>query len=65
MIASDAFEDLEEKGEGCYLSLGEDLETIPRAWGLGVAGLLDLETGYREVCCPLVYRYSRERSVNP
>jgi uncharacterized protein YyaL (SSP411 family) len=49
LLHSNEFEAYEQKAEKTYLSIGNELEQIPRAFGYSVAGLMDLEKGYREV----------------
>jgi uncharacterized protein YyaL (SSP411 family) len=49
LYASDNFEVYEKQAEDVYLSIGEELGSVPRAWGGVVAGLMQLERGWREV----------------
>jgi hypothetical protein len=49
LIHSNEFEAYEKRAEDTYLSIGVELQKIPRAFGYSVAGLMDLERGYTEV----------------
>ena len=49
LIHSNDFERYEKRAEDTYLSIGVELQKIPRAFGYSVAGLMDLEKGYTEV----------------
>lgn len=42
-------EGYEKRAEETYLSIGAELQQIPRAFGYSVCGLMDLEQGYKEV----------------
>ncbi|WVW79178.1 hypothetical protein I302_101144 [Kwoniella bestiolae CBS 10118] len=63
LIASNEYEKYEKKAEVTYLSIGEELKQMPRAFGYSACGLMDLEWGYREVIIigspsdPLTRRY--------
>ncbi|WVR09254.1 hypothetical protein IAU60_006319 [Kwoniella sp. DSM 27419] len=49
LLDSSQYEAYEKKAEETYLSVGEELKQIPRAFGYSACGLMDLERGYREV----------------
>ncbi|WWD20961.1 hypothetical protein CI109_105439 [Kwoniella shandongensis] len=49
LLISNEYDQYEKKAEETYLSIGEELKQMPRAFGYSVAGLMDLEKGYREV----------------
>lgn len=48
LICADQYEAYEKKAEDTYLSIGAELQQIPRAFGYSVCGLMDLEQGYKE-----------------
>nr|XP_019009574.1 cold-induced thioredoxin domain-containing protein [Kwoniella pini CBS 10737]OCF48355.1 cold-induced thioredoxin domain-containing protein [Kwoniella pini CBS 10737] len=49
LIHSNEYEKYEKKAEDTYLSIGEELKQMPRAFGYSACGLMDIEKGYREV----------------
>ncbi|KAK6904460.1 hypothetical protein I203_105273 [Kwoniella mangroviensis CBS 8507] len=49
LVASDDYELYEKRAEEAYLSIGEELKQMPRAFGYSACGLMDLEKGYDEV----------------
>jgi hypothetical protein len=49
LLCSDEYEHYEKRAEETYLSIGAELQQIPRAFGYSVCGLMDLERGYKEV----------------
>lgn len=49
LLAANDFSGYEKRAEETYLSIANELRQVPRAFAYSVAGLMDLEQGYREV----------------
>ncbi|WWC91430.1 uncharacterized protein L201_006376 [Kwoniella dendrophila CBS 6074] len=49
LLASNEYDKYEKRAEDTYLSIGEELKQMPRAFGYSICGLMDLEKGYREI----------------
>jgi uncharacterized protein YyaL (SSP411 family) len=56
LFASADFAKYEQRAEMTWLSIADELRQIPRAFATSVAGLMDLEAGYREVRCSKLVR---------